>query len=512
MSALDAPPGELQARSQPPDSIARNAAFSFAAQLTTASLTAVLTIFLVRTLGPHDYGVFALALGVGAIALAIADFGISNSTARFVAEHRERRAGLGALVADGLKLKFLVAGCVCLLLALAAEPIASAYGEPALVWPLRGIAIATFGQTVVLMLLTISTALGRTAVNMRLVAAESLVEVSASIALVLLGAGAAGAAFGRAIGYASGAMLGVVVVLRLTGARSLRLRRPPDRATVRRVGGYAGGLFVIDAAHIVSSNVGVLLLGAFLGPVASGTFQAPAKLITFLQYVGLSTANGVAPRLARGAGKDPDVRAMQAGLRALIGFQCLLLAPTVVWAGPIASLVLGSGYADSADVLVALAPFIFFSGLMPLLSNGVNYLGEARRRIPISIVTLVVTVGGGLILIPRYGLVGAAVTTDVAYGFYTLAHLWLCHRLLRLRLDLVARSLACGLAAAGAMAIVLAQAGTERLAPLDWLLGGAAGLAAYASVLVLARELRPAAAARWAASLRGQATAARRRA
>src|SRR4051794_10233588 len=95
MSALDTPPGSEQGRWNPPDSIARNAAFSFAAQLTTASLTAVLTVFLVRSLGPHDFGIFALALGVSAVSLALADLGISNATARFVAEQRDRRDELG---------------------------------------------------------------------------------------------------------------------------------------------------------------------------------------------------------------------------------------------------------------------------------------------------------------------------------------------------------------------------------------------------------------------------------
>ena len=57
------PPGE-----QPPaprsDSITRNTFFGLATQLTTAAFTAALTLFLVRALGPDDYGIFALATGI----------------------------------------------------------------------------------------------------------------------------------------------------------------------------------------------------------------------------------------------------------------------------------------------------------------------------------------------------------------------------------------------------------------------------------------------------------------
>jgi len=62
------------------DSIAKNTAFSFASQLTTASLTAVLTIVLVCTLGPVGNGLFALAMSISALALTASDLGISAST------------------------------------------------------------------------------------------------------------------------------------------------------------------------------------------------------------------------------------------------------------------------------------------------------------------------------------------------------------------------------------------------------------------------------------------------
>ena len=43
--------------------------------------------------------------------------------------------------------------------------------------------------------------------------------------------------------------------------------------------------------------------------------------------------------------------------------------------------------------------------------------------------------------------------------------------------------------AAGAMALVLLTFGTGRLTPVDWVLGGAGGLAAFAGVLLGTREL-----------------------
>ena len=490
-------------RRQEPDSIAKNTAASLASQVTTASLTALLTVFLVRALGAKEYGLFALTMGIGATTLAFADVGISFSTARFVAEHRGRDTELRALVADALKLKIVVTGLVCALLAALSSVIASVYRDPDLVWPLRIMALATFGQSTYLMVLGVSTARGRTIVNVRLVAAESLLEVSASVALVLAGAGAVGAVLGRAIGYVLGATIAALVVLRLSGDGSTRFMSVPRRETIRRISGYARAMFAIDVSYTITASLSVLILGAYAGSAASGIYQAPAKLITLIAYVGLSVSNGVGPRLARSPGREPDVAPLQNALRGMIDFQCLLLAPVIVWAKPITHLLLGPGYARSADVLVALAPYVFFSGLAPLVTISVNYMGEARRRVPISLTTLCVAAAAGFLLIPRHGVIGAAIATDIAFGFYTLAHIWLCRGLLRVRMDILVWSLVCGLTAAVAMGIVLASVGTEHLTFGEWVIGAVGGVGAFVSMLIFTREIRGVHIARAAAIVGG---------
>src|SRR5436190_17189414 len=108
------------------DTIARNTGFALAAQAITATFTAGLTIFLVRALAPHSYGIFALALAVGALALQPSDFGISQSAARFIAERRAERGAVAAILADALRLKLIAGIAVLAALVALAHPIASA--------------------------------------------------------------------------------------------------------------------------------------------------------------------------------------------------------------------------------------------------------------------------------------------------------------------------------------------------------------------------------------------------
>ena len=473
------------------ESISRNTAFAFLGQLSTSALTAVLTLYLVRALGPSGYGVFTLALAVGGLVSIPSDLGISTSAARFIAERRGERDAAGGILADALQLKLLLSGAICIALWAAADPIASAYGAPELAWPLRGVALAGFGAGLMALFGYSFSAQGLTSLRFRLTLAESVVETGLSIALVALGTGATGAAFGRASGYLFAAVVGFVMTVRLLGRAALR-RGPLFGERTRRIGRYAGVMAIADGAYVLFEEIDALLIGAFLDVASVGLFQAPLRLVNFLHYPGLSISIGVSPRLARHQRHRPNVEVFLRSLRGLIVFQALLVAPLVVWSTPIVDLVLGSKFADSADVLRALAPFAFLAGIAPLASGAISFLGEGRRRIPIAVGTVLLNLVLDVILLPRIGVVGAAIGTSVAFAFFVPGYLWICQRVLGFAVTPLVVTTVRSLLAAAAMGGVLAAFGTTSLSLAGWLAGGLAGIGAFALTIVLTGELRPA--------------------
>jgi O-antigen/teichoic acid export membrane protein len=464
---------------------ARNTAYALAAQVVTGVLTAGLTLYLVRALGPAEFGLFSLALAIATLVLLPADFGISPSVSRFVAERRGDASAVAAVVATGLRLKLLAGLVAAAAMLAAAGPVAEAYGVPGLAGPLRWMALATFAQTLFAFYRYVLIAVRRVRVTLGLVLSESVAEVGASIALVMAGFGAAGAAGGRAAGYAFGALLAAAYVVRLLGRRTHGLRIDPASRTPGILR-YAGALLIVDAAYSALSQIETLLVGAILGSAAVGIFTAPLRFIVLLQYVGLAASNGVSPRLA---GPEPDVQAFMVATRYVALFQALALAPMVVWATPIVDLLLGPEYEESAAVLRALAPFVFLAGLAPIVTVGVNFLGGAARRVPIALGTLAVAGGLGYVLISEVGVVGAALSASAAFLLYVPAHLVLVRSMLGISLRPLMVTLARGAVAAAAMAGVLALFGTAELSLADWVLGSAAGLLAFVLVLRASGEL-----------------------
>jgi O-antigen/teichoic acid export membrane protein len=462
------------------DGIARNAAFAFVVQILNAVVTAALTLFLVRKLHPTAYGIFGLAAAAAGLALLPADLGVTQAVSRYVAETRRDRKLAARVFASAFTLKLALGGFVCLVLFLGADVVADGYGQSNLAWPIRGFALAMFAQTMMTAACSTFIADGRTSLNLPVYITESGVEAAATVALVLAGGGATGAAFGKAIGFTVAAVLALWLIARRLGARAVS-PRTADRDWSLRLLKYGGALVVVDSAYTLFSQIDVLLIGAFLTTAKVGLYAAPIRLIAFLQLPASAIAAGVAPRMPH-ARSQRDAWPLVTSLRYLALLQGALLAPILVWPDLIVRLLLGRSYDGAAVVLRGLAPYIFLLGFGTLLSVTANYLGQARRRIPIAAVTVLVNLVIDVLLIPRVGIVGGAIGTDVAYAIYAPAHLLLVRSIVPIPMRPLLIGLAQSLVAAGAMAVPLAF-----LHPSGWspqvVLAIVLGLAAYLGAL-----------------------------
>lgn len=427
-------------------------------QASTAIFTAALTLVLLRLLGTHGYGLFALALAVGSLVLLPADLGLSAATARFLAESRRSRKATLSTFATGFRLKVVVSLLVAGGLFGFSGSIASAYGEPGLTWPLRGMALAVLGQGMMRFCVSSFSARQRNALSFLVVGGESLAETVASVAIVAAGGGAAGAMFGRAIGYAVGAGLGIAVLCRVFRMRpSALVLTPAEPGTSRRIASYAGALALIDGVWAAFNQVDILLIGALLSATAAGIFQAPLRLLAMLSYPGIALGLALGPRLARtGRGDKLDPRPLVAAARGLLVAQVFVSGAIVALAVPIATVVLGSGYARSAAVLAALAPYIALGGLAPLFSTAIDYMGATRRRVQIGAIALAANIVLDATLIPVMGVTGAAVGTDVGYAMYVVGQIGVASDLLRFPVASMLSTLARSVAAAAPMTGILA--------------------------------------------------------
>jgi O-antigen/teichoic acid export membrane protein len=465
----------------------RNTLLQLASQIGGAVFTGALALYLVRALGASNYGIYALAMSIGSLAVFPAGLGLPWSVGRFLADHREDLAQVRAITLLGLRLQAVAGAVVGVALFALAGPLADAFGRPDLGWPLRWVAVSILGQALFGFITSAVTSLRRVSIALWMAIVESVGETATSIGLVLGGAGVAGAALGRTVGYTIAAVLGLYMTSRLL--RGIR-RGAADRVSVgaRRIVRYAGAMLIVDSTWSAISQIDVLLVGALLSAADVGSFGAVLRILILLGYLGLAFSSGIAPRLSL-AGGNPDVDSFQQGIRYLLVIQGLAIAPMLIWATPIVTLLLGPGYHHAPAILRVLTVQAFVSAPAALISVGVTYLGEARRRVPIVLSTLVLGVLATYGLIKAVGVVGAAIGDDIVQVAYVAAHLWIVGRLITLDFRALGTSCLRTLLAAAGMALPLLAFGTSHLSPLAWVIGLGLGLGVYLGVLLLTREV-----------------------
>lgn len=475
--------------------VSRSAGFAFSAQMVGAVLTAILTIYLGRALSAQQYGSLTFALGVVMLASLFADFGIAPSTGRFMAERRDYPAAAAEVFRTGVRLKFRLGLVAAVLLFVLAGPICDTFGTDAAIWPLRGLAISLLAQSMFLLVLGAFIALGKLKYNLIIATVESVVEVIASVVLVVLGAAATGAAFGNAIGYTVGLTVGLVLANRtIASMRAHGREQPPDSSppavSPREIMSYARPLLVVDAAFRTFSSIDVLLIAALVGggaPVAA--FGLAMRLGVFLDYPAAAVASAVAPRLARWRDGEGDLTLFTQSLRYLLILQMVFTAPIVIWSGAILHLIFGDKYPGAPAVLQTLAPFVYLSGIAQITTLAVNYLGEARRRVPIAVAMLSVNVVVDVVLLPRIGIVAGAIGTSAAYAVWVPAHLWILRGHAGLVLWPLLRTACRTLIAGAAMVGALAALGTGHV-PVGLMAAGlVVGPITYFAALFAVREL-----------------------
>ncbi len=479
---------EFPAQLEPGHGPVRNSVFALVSQLSGAFFTVILTLFLVRKLGRTDYGVLALTLSIGTIVALISDVGISFSASRFAAERPRDRLHVAAVLRTSLGMKAIASAVSVVALVLLAPLIADGFGIPALNTPLRIMSIAAAAQAFGALFLAWFVALGRVSTSVWYALVESATEATSTITIVLLGGGTAGAVAGRAIGYTVAGVMIALLAVRLVGWPAIKAAG--GRAfPARQIANYGVALLVIDGVFAIFDRVDVLIIGAILNSSAAGEFEAATRLVLFLYYPAFAAGSGFTPRLAEGQRTEADVDRFMAALRYTILIYLLFAAPLLVWATPIVHLLLGSDFSASAAVLRGLSPTLVLAGMAPVLAGAANYLGEARRRVPLAIAALGVNIVIDVLLVDPIGIVAGALGTGAAFVIYTGGHLRICQRALGVRFSVLLPTLLRGLIAASVAVLALFVIGTEQLNPAEWLGGALLATAGYLVALLLLREL-----------------------
>lgn len=404
-----------------------------------------LNIVVTRSWSMSEAGLFFAATSAFMIAYAAARLGTGIGSVYFISRYRTlgQPERIRASVLVGLLPVLLVGG----LLAVAgwlltpqivdltfAEPVPGAV--PALRALLLFVPVAAlcdfaltacrgFGKMRPLLLIE---RLGRTGLQLLGVALAAALGLSATTALPLA----------WALPYLPAAIVAMIWLGRLV--------RRAERAagTVRRPLGwreefgpfwrYSGPRALSGLAQMVVQRLDIVLLGALRGLSEAALYTAATRFLALGQLSGQALSTAVQHRLAEQLARE-DRAAAGRLYQAATGWLVVLAWPAYLlfasFAGPMLALF-GSGYDAGRKVTVFLALMMLVATGCGMVDTVLNMAGKTAWTFYNALAGTVVNVLANVLLIPRYGIMGAAVAWSASILITNLVPLAQLYRSFRL--------------------------------------------------------------------------------
>lgn len=397
-----------------------------------------LLIFLLSSvlLDPGGYGRLFLAISIIGVAQLFSDLGLARSMARYVAEFKESDAGqVPHVLSIAFRYRLLLIGGTVVTIALVRNSIANALGDPELgILLLVGAGLLAFRS-----LHTFNTVAfqGFNAVELSAVVniVNYLGRLGLVVAFVALGWGVVGALLGYAVAAAIAAILGLGL-LYTRFYRSFDAAGAPEPSLRRRILEYSVPLTVSRSAGVIAARVDTILIGFFMNPVAVGFYTLGKQISEFVLAPAGSIGFAVSPTFGEDKANDDLDRAARL-YETTVQYVLLLYVPATVGilviAEPAILLVFGQEYAGAVPVVRVLGLFVLVQSVTLVTTDVLDFLGRARVRAVAKGACSVANFGLNILLIPVYGVVGAAAATVATYTVYALANLYIVHSELDLR-------------------------------------------------------------------------------
>ena len=194
-------------------------------------------------------------------------------------------------------------------------------------------------------------------------------------------------------------------------ARLVPLRPVVDRTYWRSLLGTSIVLGVAIAVAQVYFRIDAVLIALIRSSEEVGLYAAAYKFIELSDLVVVAVGVSLLPPLARFVATD-DARArplVQRAFDVLVAAAAPLSVGMLAFADEIVTLTAGEDFADAADALRLLSPYVLFSFAAGALWRVMLASGRDRALLAIALVVLVANVALNVALLPVYGFEAAAV-------------------------------------------------------------------------------------------------------
>ncbi|WP_336362047.1 oligosaccharide flippase family protein [Halalkalicoccus salilacus] len=395
-------------------------------------LSILVTPVLVRVLGSRGYGDYALVMSAMTLLMIVVNAGIFDGVRKYIAEARAFPDWENHIFGFYTRLAGLFVSLVVLLIiALTSTGVISwVFGHRFSTY-FYVVAVLLIGNQFYELVRGALMGFGQEHYSEPLVVLNKFLFSVVGVGLAYLGYGVTGALFGHLV-----ATLVVTVVGGYFLKRHLSLsfvaRPVPSEFPRRELFSFNAFSVVLIFLTMSLYHIDILLLQPLSGSEQTGQYKAALVIAEFLWFVPMAVQLVLLQATSElWANEDVDqITTIAARVTRYTLLLTLLMAlGLAALADPFVPLYFGPDFAAAIDPLLLLLPGVLgFAIARPIYAIGQGK-GDLRILILATGIAALLNVVLNLLLIPRFGMYGAAIATSIGYGSMAGLHVWSARRI-----------------------------------------------------------------------------------
>lgn len=192
--------------------------------------------------------------------------------------------------------------------------------------------------------------------------------------------------------------------------------RPRDPHYLRKALKYGYKAYLSNLFTFLQSRADTFLINLLINPAAAGIYAIAFQLGEKLWMLSQAVSVVLLPKLSELASEEHRRITITTLIsRLVLAISALGAVCFAVIAYPLIVLVFGDQYRDSYVPLLLLLPGIVALAGARVLANDIAARGKPELNMYMALAGLAMTITGNLILVPRFGIYGAAAMTSIAY-------------------------------------------------------------------------------------------------
>lgn len=401
-----------------------NAGLSFVRQGAAALLQLALLVLIGRIYGTEGAGTYAVAILVPTLLVAFLSLGVGPANIYYLASGRvaPRLAWKVTLqLAAGITVLGLTGGAAFIML-FADRWLSSV--PTTLLWT----ALASFPLLLLLgFTASMFQGLGRFRQFNAVLVFHPLVNLLVVAGLVLSGNRDLGLLL---VGYLAGAAVAFVFARFLLGTLLVDGEGLGTREYRKSVLNYGYKAQLSNVLALVNYKADIMLVSMFSGGAAAGVYVVAVQLAEKLWLYSQAVSTVLLPRLSKfHRGEKEGVEITPLVTRWVIWGTALLAAALALVGNYLILWAFGDEFSHAYQPLLILLPGVILGAGSRILANDMAARGRPELGLYTATMVVIVNVLGNLYAIPRFGLLGAATATTVAYSFNFVVRSLIYHRL-----------------------------------------------------------------------------------